>query len=213
MAEACSRETCSTKEGLPSPRLFESWGRLYSPLQSQALLATLIEELSWQHEYLSCGRRFSVPRLQAWYADEGVHYRYADNMLQSHPWNALLLTIKARVEAQVGCGFNSVLVTYYRDGNDHVTWHADDEPELGETPVIASLSLGAGREFQYRHKVSAKTGSLPLHDGELLVMYPEFQRLWEHAVPPQPEVCLPRINLTFRRVVIVRDGEGAGPLE
>lgn len=187
--------------------LFESWGRLYSPLQSQTLLATLIEEVNWQHEYLSCGRRFSVPRLQAWYADAGVHYRYADNMLQSHPWNALLLAIKARVEAQLGYAFNSVLVTYYRDGNDHVTWHADDEPELGESPVIASLSLGAVRQFQYRHKVTRERGSIGLHDGELLLMQPEFQLSWEHAVPPQPEVASPRINLTFRRVIMLREND------
>jgi alkylated DNA repair dioxygenase AlkB len=104
-----------------------------------------------------------------------------------------------------GHNFNSVLVTYYRDGYDHVTWHADDEPELGPLPVIASLSLGASREFQYRRKSNGETDSLELHDGELLIMQPEFQQEWEHAIVSQPEIVEPRVNLTFRQVMMRRD--------
>lgn len=186
-------------------QLFTLHGRLYSPRQCQLLLNKLINEVDWQREYFAFGRNFDVPRLQAWYANDGVHYRYGDNLLASHSWIPLLLNIKRDVEQSSGHDFNSVLVTYYRDGYDHVTWHADDEPELGSSPVIASLSLGTSREFQYRRKSNGETASLELHDGELLVMKPVFQQEWEHAIAPQPEVVEARINLTFRQVVMRRD--------
>lgn len=183
-------------------QLLQRHGRIYSSAQAQTLLRELIRQCKWQQDFVAFGRRFDVPRLQAWYADPGVHYRYSDNKLESHSWNALLLSIKQAVETRVGHEFNSVLLTYYRDGRDHVNWHADDEPELGEAPVIASLSLGATREFQYRHKQQAERGSLQLQDGELLVMQPAFQQLWEHRVPQQADITEPRINLTFRKVVM-----------
>ena len=175
-------------------------GKVYSSQQSCSLLDDLIRDIDWQTDFVAFGRRFNVPRLQAWYADEGVHYRYSDNKLQSHSWIEPLLSMKQSVENISGHAFNSVLLTYYRNGDDHVGWHADDEPELGDAPVIASLSLGESREFQYRHKRSGERGRLPLHDGELLVMQPGFQAQWEHCVLQQPEVVKPRINLTFRKV-------------
>ena len=187
------------------PQLLNLHGQLYPPPQAQALLQALIREIDWQQDFVAFGRRFDVPRLQAWYADAGVHYRYSDNKLASHPWTQRLLCIKQDVEKQSGHVFNSVLLTYYRDGQDHVNWHADDEPELGDAPVIASLSLGARREFQYRHNQREAHGSLPLQDGELLVMQPQFQQQWQHRVPQQAEISEPRINLTFRLVVMQHD--------
>lgn len=181
---------------------FDLFGKIYTSLQAQTLLQDLMQRVEWQQEFVAFGRRFDVPRLQAWYADPGIHYRYTDNKLESHAWTQELLGVKRDVERISGHSFNSVLLTCYRDGRDHVGWHADDEPELGEAPVIASLSLGAEREFQYRHKQQDISGSLQLLDGELLVMQPRFQQLWEHCVPPQPEVDAPRLNLTFRKVIM-----------
>lgn len=185
--------------------LLLSEGRLYSSPQSKTLLETLIGEIDWQRDYHAFGRRFDVPRLQAWYADQGVHYRYSDNMLEHRVWIPPLLTIKQDIETKTGHHFNSVLVTYYRNGRDHVTMHADNEPELGAAPVIASLSLGATREFHYRHKQNREMRRMALHDGELLIMQPGFQTDWEHCVPMEPEVTAPRINLTFRRVYMSRE--------
>lgn len=185
-------------------RLLRSEGRLYSPAHCRTLLETLITGIDWQYEYHAFGRTFHVPRLQAWYADPGVHYRYSNNMLEHRPWIPSLLAIKHHIENKTGQRFNSVLVTRYRDGNDHVTLHADDEPELGEAPVIASLSLGATRAFEYCHKQNRETRRLLLHDGELLLMLPDFQRDWEHCVPREPAVTAPRINLTFRQVYLSR---------
>lgn len=186
-------------------KLLTSLGRVYSSQESESLLQCLVNEVDWQYEYFAFGRHFDVPRLQAWYADPGVFYRYSDNLLESHAWIPLLSSIQQTVEAHTGQQFNSVLVTYYRNGNDYVTWHADDEVELGDAPVIASLSFGASREFQYRHKQTGENHRMTLHDGELLLMQPDFQREWEHAVPCEPDVNSPRVNLTFRKVIMVRE--------
>lgn len=186
---------------MQTQQILQLHGKLYATGKAHALLQQLIQEIAWQQDFVAFGRRFDVPRLQAWYADPGVHYRYSDNKLESHCWTALLLSIKQDVEARSGHDFNSVLLTFYRDGQDHVNWHADDEPELGEAPVIASLSLGTTREFQYRHKHCDERGSLQLQDGELLVMQPQFQQQWQHRVPLEPHIHEPRINLTFRQVV------------
>lgn len=151
----------------PDPKLLTLLDRPYPAWQCQQLLNRLIADIDWQYDYHAFGRRFDVPRVQAWYADPDVHYRYSNNMPEHRTWIEPLLTIKQDVERLSGYPFNSVLVTYYRDGSDHVTWHADDEPELGESPVIASLSVGARRRFEYKPKAGGLQRSLPLHDGDL----------------------------------------------
>lgn len=185
------------------------YGQLYSAEQSQALLQQLIREIHWQDSFVAYGRRFEIPRQQAWYAEQGIHYRYAENQLHRHDWIAPLRAIKQKVEDRCGEQFNSVLVTLYRDGKDYVGWHADDEKELGEQPVIASLSLGACREFHYRRKQTGQGHVIKLNDGELLVMPAGFQQDWEHCVPQQSGISMPRLNLTFRRVITLYDMDKA----
>lgn len=182
-------------------------GRLYTTQQSGALLANLIRGLDWQTSFTAYGRRFAIPRQQAWYADEGIHYRYSENQMQSHRWVEPLVSIKQRVEQIAGESFNSVLVTYYRNGHDYVGWHADDEAELGNQPLIASLSLGQSREFRFRHKKTETSGYIELHDGELVIMQAGFQEQWQHCVPRQEQVDKPRINLTFRKVLMSRQSD------
>lgn len=177
-------------------------GKLYSTPKCVSLLNELITTINWNEDYcVVFGRRFVIPRLQAWYADKGIQYSYSNNLLKNQPWLDSLLKIKRDVEQKTGYEFNSVLVTFYRNGNDHVGWHADDEQELGIDPVIASFSLGATRVFQFRHKMDKITGNILLDDGDLLLMRPGFQANWEHAVPTEPSIQEPRINLTFRTVV------------
>ena len=177
-------------------------GELYSAAQCKFLLAELIATLKWNEDYCFVwGRKFHIPRLQAWYADEGIQYSYSNNLLKTQSWLEPLLAIKNDVQQKTGHEFNSVLVTFYRNGNDHVTWHADDEDELGTDPVIASLSLGVTRKFQFRHKRNGLTGNVLLSNGELLMMQPGFQADWVHCVPREPTISEPRINLTFRKVV------------
>jgi len=181
-------------------------GKLYSPEQCNSLLKQLIATINWNEDYcIVHGRKFEIPRLQAWYADEGILYSYSNNLLKTQNWLKPLLAIKHNIEKQTAQQFNSVLVTYYRDGNDYVGWHADDEEELGIDPFIASLSLGATRTFQYRHKRENLTGDISLTNGDLLLMRPDFQANWEHRAPSEPAVSAPRVNLTFRTVVPLDD--------
>ena len=176
-------------------------GKLYSAEQCTALLTTLMATIKWSEDYcIIFGRRFDIPRLQAWYADKGIRYSYSNNLLKTQPWSESLLAVKNDVQEKTGHVFNSVLVTYYRNGSDHVTWHADDEGELGTDPVIASLSLGATRDFQFRHKHHDISGKVPLDNGDLLLMLPGFQTDWQHCIPSEPAITEPRINLTFRKV-------------
>ncbi len=177
----------------------------------RAWMAELIGRLAWHKDYHEVhGRRFPIPRLQAWVADDGLCYSYSNNLLETQAWTPALTGIRREVERLVGHAFNSVLITYYRDGDDHVTWHADDERELGDAPVIASLSLGTRRAFQYKSRADGRAGGVDLNEGDLLLMLPAFQHEWVHRVPAQPEVAGGRVNLTFRRVV---EGAVAPPPE
>lgn len=185
-------------------------GRLLDDDEARAAMARLCVEVPWSDgSYVATGRRFSLPRRQAWFADPGVAYRYAANLLNSHPWTPLLQALKGRVENASGHRFNAVLANLYPDGHASVGWHADDEPDLGPAPVIASLSLGASRTFRLRSRMAA--GRVPdqgetrliLESGTLLLMMPPLQSEWEHAVLSEAGIDQPRINLTFRQVLPV----------
>ncbi|MCL6417308.1 alpha-ketoglutarate-dependent dioxygenase AlkB [Aestuariirhabdus sp. Z084] len=154
----------------------------------------------WKHdELIMGGRRVPIPRLQAWYGEQG--YRYSGLWLEPQPWLSVHLELLDVLQAVLKERFNSVLMNLYRDGNDSVGWHADDEPELGRNPCIASLSLGATRRFHLRHtKDSQQRLSLDLSHGSLLVMSGETQHHWRHQIAKTRRDVGPRINLTFRYV-------------
>jgi len=179
----------------------ELWPSFYAPAPAWAMLDELWQTVQWSADhFFAFERRIALPRLQAWYADPGVRYRYSDNLLPQREWLPLLLHLKRELEQQVQHDFNSVLLTYYRNGADSVSWHADDEQELGAQPWIASLSLGASRVMQYRHQQLPQYGELVLHHGDLLLMQPQFQQHWQHRVPEQEGLTQARLNLTFRLV-------------
>lgn len=168
------------------------------------ILQRLIAEVAWRAEEVTVwGRQVLQPRLTAWYGDPGRSYAYSGIQLQPQPWTPLLFDIKARIEKVVSATFNSVLANYYRDHNDSIGFHSDDEPELGERPVIASLSLGEERTFVLKHKAlrEAKPVRLRLASGSLLLMAGETQHYWRHGIPKERGYCGPRINLTFRKIV------------
>jgi alkylated DNA repair dioxygenase AlkB len=169
------------------------------------IVERLIAEIPWRsEEVVMWGRRVPQPRLTAWYGDTGASYAYSGIQLDPLPWTPLLLDTKARIEAAVGCTFNSVLLNYYRDHRDSVGLHSDAEPELGERPVIASLSLGEERIFILKHKTSrsAKPVHLRLASGSLLLMKGDTQHCWRHCVPKEHRPCGPRVNLTFRSIML-----------
>jgi alkylated DNA repair dioxygenase AlkB len=165
------------------------------------LLDSLIHESAWRHEEITVyGKAYRQPRLSAWYGDLG--YSYSGIQLEPEPWTRSLLDIREPVQRLVGHEFNSVLLNYYRDQNDKMGMHSDDERELGRQPVIASLSLGETRTLQLRHKTrkDLKTVKLPLPAGSLLVMRGHTQQHWRHGINAEKSRCGPRINLTFRSV-------------
>jgi alkylated DNA repair dioxygenase AlkB len=167
-------------------------------------LRWLIDNTPWRSEEIKLfGKRYLQPRLTAWFGDPGCTYRYSGLEMSLLDWNPTLLGLRRRVESLCGSSFNSVLLNYYRDGNDSMGMHSDDESELGPQPVIASLSLGATRTLQFRHKTRRELApfKLPLASGSLLVMRGATQANWKHGVAKQPRVTGPRVNLTFRRIV------------
>jgi len=168
------------------------------------ILSCFEQRIAWRQDELRVfGRLHKIPRLHQWFADTGLSYRWSGITLQPEPWFAELNAVRERVSAAAHTPFNSVLINYYRDGNDSMGWHSDDEPELGPFPVIASLSLGATRDFKLRPKagVTAQPQTLVLHSGSLLVMSGRSQRDWQHSLPKRKRVVEPRINLTFRQII------------
>ena len=178
------------------------WACAFDPQQSDRLLRELRRGIEWQQEeILIFGRRRRVPRLVAWHGDPLARYTYSGTRHEPLPWTAALLEIRARVEALTGDTFNSVLLNLYRDGADSMGWHADDEPELGRNPQIASVSLGATRRFRLQHRRrKSEVLSLDLGHGSLLLMAGETQHHWRHCVPKTAAPVGERINLTFRRI-------------
>lgn len=170
----------------------------YDPAASAALLHTLITQTPWRQDTLNFGgKQVAVPRLQAWYGDRG--YGYSGLKLSPLPWTPTLIAIRRKISESCGVVFNSVLVNYYRDGQDSVAWHSDDEGELGPDPRIASLSLGTARRFELKHRTHKQAKAhLMLEDGSLLLMGSGLQRHWLHQLPKDPSVTTPRLNLTFR---------------
>jgi len=146
------------------------------------------------------GKTHLIPRLEAFFASENKTYSYSGKTLQTHPFTPELLTLKSKIEVLSQEKFNCVLVNLYRNGQDSNGWHADNEPELGINPVIASLSLGATRRFDLRHNLSNKKISIDLTNGSLLLMKGEMQHFWKHQIAKSKKVDAARVNLTFRWV-------------
>jgi alkylated DNA repair dioxygenase AlkB len=170
------------------------------PAEASDWLERLVAETPWeQPEVYLHGRHYPVPRLVAWYGDPEASYTYSGLTHQPLPWTPLLREIRTRVQDAVGQPLNGVLLNYYRDGQDSMGWHSDDEPELGRNPTVASLNLGATRRFDLRRKGSNRIEcSLDLGHGALLVMSGPTQHHWQHQVAKTRIPCAPRLNLTFR---------------
>jgi alkylated DNA repair dioxygenase AlkB len=177
--------------------------RLYRQLfaeQADAWFDCLQGQLDWRKESIVFyGKPTLVPRLTAFYGDNGISYRYSGNVHFAQPWHPLLADIRFRLQQLLDLSFNSVLANYYRDGNDYMGWHSDDEVQLRRSPVIASLSLGAERPFYLRHKESLYAPyRICLPAGSVLVMGKSTQRYWQHSLPRRAGIRSARINLTFR---------------
>ena len=165
-------------------------------------MESLKNKIKWNQDYIKMfGKTHPVPRLTAWYGDKNKTYTYSGISMTSKTWINELLEIKKKVEQYTNFNFNSVLLNFYRSGNDSNSWHSDDEKELGYKPKIVSVSLGGKRKFRLRNKKNKKmTYNIELERGSLLIMSGLTQQYWEHQIPKTKKVVSERINLTFRMV-------------
>jgi alkylated DNA repair dioxygenase AlkB len=165
------------------------------------VMKELTDQVPWEaHTIKMFGKEYPQPRLVAWFGDPGSEYSYSGLKMNVRPWIEPVQALRQIAEQHAQVVFNSVLVNLYRDGDDKVSWHRDNEPELGNTPTIGSISLGAPRRFKFRHLETKEQVEATLEPGSLVVMSGLSQSCWEHEVPRQKSIREPRINLTFRQV-------------
>ncbi len=174
-----------------------------SAVEANALLAHLIETTPWQQPRIKVyGKWHPTPRLVSFHGDEQLLYAYSQTLNGTQLWSSTLLDMKTRVCLQTSQRFNSVLLNYYRNGQDTMGWHADDERELGRRPSSASLSLGAARDIHLKSNTgNAELIKLNLPSGSLLLMDGDTQHNWLHHIPKRAKCVAPRINLTFRHIL------------
>ncbi len=171
--------------------------------ESDMYLQTLLSEIEWKQEPIKLfGKTVMQPRLTAWYGDGDKTYTYSGITMQPRNWSPALKTIKEKIEIVSPVKFTSALLNLYRNGLDSMGWHRDNEKELGQNPVIASVSFGGTRTFRlrnYHNKSIIK--SIELTHGSLLIMQGEIQHYWEHQIPKTSAPVKERINITFRVIV------------
>ncbi|WP_317169720.1 alpha-ketoglutarate-dependent dioxygenase AlkB [Chryseobacterium sp. C3] len=173
----------------------------FTKIESDLLFHKLLTEIEWNQESMNMyGKQVLFPRLTAWYGDNDKPYSFSGITLAPRIWTKELLEIKEKIEPISKVNFNSVLLNRYRSGNDSISWHTDAEQELGENPVIASVSFGTTRKFQLRHKETKEKLEIELTHGSLLIMQGELQHFWHHQIPKTKKDISERINLTFRTI-------------
>ena len=184
---------------IPDAEIF-LYPTLLSYHEADQLFDTLKKNIIWEKQKIKLyGEVHDVPRLTAWYGDPNKSYIYSGIKLNTNPWTAALLKIREKIEKISKIKFNSVLLNLYRSGSDSVSWHSDDEPELGKNPVIGSLSLGETRQFQMKHKFNRDLKQkILLQHGSFLLMRGKTQHHWLHQIPKRKNLQGERINLTFR---------------
>lgn len=170
--------------------------------EADRFLSQLIEAVPWRQEPIwMFGKKVMQPRLTALFGDTEVPYSYSGIQMEAWKWLDPLTLIREKLKDYCETEFTHVLLNYYRDGQDSMGWHRDNEASLGKNPTIASVSLGASRTFQIRHYANkAPKLNLELGHGSLLIMAGESQHFWEHQLPKTKKVLGPRVNLTFRKL-------------
>ncbi len=174
----------------------------FSAAEAEAYYDALSTAIAWKQVDIKLyGKVIKTPRLTAWYGDPGMTYTYSGITLEPAIWTEDLLRIRERVELVAGVSFNSVLLNFYRNERDSMGWHSDDEQELGINPIIASVSFGASRMFQFKHKTRPELrAGVELTSGGMLLMQGTTQHFWKHQIPKSTRPHTGRINLTFRIV-------------
>lgn len=188
---------------LPEDGTVNYHGRIMSYEEARQYYQTLMDTVAWKNdEAVIFGKHIITKRKVAWYGDKNYSYTYSNTTKHALVWTPQLLKLKEITEELSGATYNSCLLNLYHSGEEGMAWHSDGEKTLEDNGAIASLSFGAERKFAFKHKKSKKTVSLILEKGSLLVMKGTTQKNWLHRLPPTKKVKTPRINLTFRTIVI-----------
>jgi alkylated DNA repair dioxygenase AlkB len=188
---------------LPFDGAADYYGKVLTPSDARRYLDAMLRHIEWRNdEAVIFGRHIITKRKVAWYGDSSYSYAYSGKTRHALDWTRELLELKEMVERLTGRAYNSCLLNLYHTGEEGMAWHSDDEKTLEPDGAIASLSLGAERKFSFRHRRTGETLSLQLEPGSLLVMHGATQTHWMHALPKTKKVMLPRVNLTFRTMVV-----------
>ncbi len=179
------------------------FGTIFNKEQNDYYFNELLNKIEWINENLIMfGKEITTKRKVAFYADSMIHYTYSNKTKKSKEWTPLLMEIKQFIANQTGCNYNACLLNLYHDGNEGMGWHSDDEKEIVPNSSIASLSFGAERKFTLKHKGNKESHSIMLENGSLLEMSGSLQKNWLHSLPKSKKIKSPRINLTFRQMII-----------
>ena len=188
---------------LPHDGIAQYFGKVFSEEDALYYFNTLLHTIQWKNdEVVIFGKHIITKRKTAWYGDSDYLYTYSNTTKSALLWTDELLVLKQIAEEITTSKFNSCLLNLYHSGDEGMAWHSDDEKSLGKDTVIASFSFGAERKFFFRHKETKESASLILEDGSLLAMKGATQTNWHHSLPKSKKVKLPRINLTFRTIVV-----------
>lgn len=169
---------------------------------SQFYFKHIAQNTSWESDQIQLfGKEYVTKRKTAFYGDSGLTYTYSRKEKVALPWSNTLQSLKNQLEKVSGFQFNSCLLNLYHKGDEGMSWHSDNEKELGKAPVIASISLGETRKFSWKHKTIKDRYDLYLEEGSLLIMQGAMQEHWLHCIPKTSKVQGARVNLSFRQIL------------
>ena len=178
-------------------------GKVFNRKEVAQYYQTFLEKIPWKNdEAIIFGKHHITKRKVAWFGDNTYSYKYSGVTKQAHIWTPELLQLKQKVEEHSATTYNSCLLNLYHDGGEGMGWHSDAEKTLLDNGTIASVTLGAERKFSFKHKESKQRIDVLLENGSLLLMKGTTQKNWLHRLPPTKKVFSPRINLTFRTVIL-----------
>jgi alkylated DNA repair dioxygenase AlkB len=196
-------EIDKTKNWLPQDGTVNYYGKLLNKKDADVYLNSLLETIEWRNdEAVIFGKKIITKRKVAWYGEKPFEYTYSNTTKYALPWTKELLELKTLIEKETGETFNSCLLNLYHNGEEGMAWHSDGETDLKKDGAIGSMSFGAERKFAFKHKRSNEKVEMILEHGSLLVMKDATQTHWLHRLPPTKKVTTPRINLTFRTIVV-----------
>jgi alkylated DNA repair dioxygenase AlkB len=188
---------------LPFDGIVNYYGKLFSLQEANHYLESLLTTIEWKNdEAVIFGRRIITKRKVAWYGDQDFEYTYSNITKRALPWTKELIDLKTVTENITSEKFNSCLLNLYHSGDEGMAWHSDGEKDLKKNGAIGSLSFGAERKFSFKHKQTKETVSLILEHGSLLIMKGTTQTYWLHRLPPTKLITKPRVNLTFRTIIL-----------